>query len=55
MTWHTTLVPAETLAPLLDRIRTHGGTITNSRPEPNGICVTWTTTTDNDLAGAGTR
>ncbi|WP_165821321.1 hypothetical protein [Nocardioides gansuensis] len=55
MTWHTTVVPAETLATLLARIRTRGGTVTNSRPDPDGICVTWTTTTDRDLAGAGTR
>ncbi|WP_165821033.1 hypothetical protein [Nocardioides gansuensis] len=55
MTWHTTVVPTDALAPLLATIRTHGGTITNSRPDPNGIYVTWTTTTDSDLAGAGTR
>jgi len=55
MTWHATVVPADALAPLLATIRAHGGTVTNSRPEPNGISVTWTTTTCRDLAGAGTH
>jgi hypothetical protein len=55
MTWHATVVPANALEPLVANIRAHGGIVTSSRPEANGIRVTWTTTTTcRDLAGAGT-
>lgn len=55
MTWHTTVVPADALATLLASIRSHGGTVTGSRPDPEGIRVSWTTTADSDLPGAVAR
>lgn len=45
MTWHSTVVPADRLGSLVDRIRDFGGTVTSSRPEPDGVHVTWTTDT----------
>lgn len=50
MTWHTATVPTAALAALLARIRSHGGTVTGSRPEPAGVHVTWTSSwVDTDL------
>ncbi len=43
MTWHTTTVPADGLASLLARIRSLGGTLIGSRPQSDGVRVTWTT------------
>jgi hypothetical protein len=43
MTWHTVVVAVERLAALLATIRTGGGTVTSCRPQPDGVCVTWTT------------
>ncbi|WP_460716807.1 hypothetical protein [Nocardioides dilutus] len=42
MTWHTLVVDPEDLAGLVETVRTGGGTITSCRPQPGGICVTWT-------------
>jgi hypothetical protein len=55
MTWHTATVPAEGLAELLARVRRLGGTVTGSRPEPDGVHVTWTTASDEDVAGPAHR
>ena len=43
MTWNTIVVAVERLAGLVATIRTGGGTITSCRPQPDGVCVTWTT------------
>lgn len=50
MIWQTRVVSANALPTFLAKIRTDGGTVTKSQPVPNGICLTWTTTTDCDLA-----
>ncbi|KAA1428661.1 hypothetical protein [Nocardioides antri] len=42
MNWHAATVPADRLVPLLDRIRNAGGTIAGSRPDVDGVHVTWT-------------
>lgn len=42
MTWNTVVVAVERLAGLVTAIRTCGGTITSCRPQPDGVCVTWT-------------
>lgn len=55
MTWHTATVPADHLGSLLAKIRGVGGTVTSSRPEPDGVNVTWTTTAGGDVDGAGSR
>ena len=41
MTWNTVLVAADRLAGMLTKIRSAGGVITNCRPQPDGVCVTW--------------
>jgi hypothetical protein len=43
MTWNTVTVAAEGLGALLGTIRSTGGTVTNCRPLPDGVVVTWTT------------
>jgi hypothetical protein len=43
MTWHSATIPMDGLASLLTSIRSLGGTITSSRPQPSGVGVTWTT------------
>jgi hypothetical protein len=43
MTWHSATVLSDGLASLLTTIRSQGGTITSSQPQPHGVCVTWTT------------
>jgi hypothetical protein len=43
MTWNTVTVAAEGLDALLGTIRSTGGTVTNCRPGPAGVMVTWTT------------
>ena len=50
MIWHTRFVPVDRLPAFLATIRRHGGTVTGSRPVPHGICLTWTATTDCDVA-----
>jgi hypothetical protein len=42
MTWKTAIVAAERLAALLAAIRTARGTVTNCKPRPDGVHVTWT-------------
>ena len=49
MTWHSTVVPADRLGPLVDRIRDLGGTVTESRPESDGVHVTWTSPFGGEL------
>ena len=52
MTWHTATIPGESLASLLIRIRTAGGTVACSTPGADGIRVTWTTIpSQSDLDG----
>lgn len=43
MTWHIEVVDADHLRVLLRTIRVSGGTITCSRPCPNGYSVTYVT------------
>lgn len=43
MTWHVDTVPREGLAALLTRIWSLGGTVACSRPDTDGVRVTWTT------------
>ena len=43
MTWHTATIPGASLASLLIRIRTAGGTVACSVPAAGGVRVTWTT------------
>lgn len=43
MTWHSLTVPAEDLALLVAAITWGGGTVTGSRPCPDGVCVTYVT------------
>lgn len=43
MTWHEVTVAADELALLLVGISVGGGTITNSRPCPGGVAVTYVT------------
>ncbi len=45
MTWNTATVATDRLAKFLATIRSTGGTITSSRPEADGVRVTWTTPT----------
>ena len=54
MTWHRETVTADDLASLLARIRRAGGTVANSRPGTDGVCVTWTTAS-NSLPAARSR
>ena len=49
MTWHSVTIPMDGLASLLTSIRSLGGTITSSRPQPSGVCVTWTTAATEDV------
>jgi len=42
MTWHTATVPPDRLAPLLASIRRAGGVVTSSRPQRDGVRITWT-------------
>ena len=46
MTWHTATVPPRDLVWMTGTIRALGGTVTGSRPEADGVHVTWTTTDD---------
>jgi hypothetical protein len=48
MNWYSTVVPTNELAPLLDRIRSAGGTIAACQPGKDGVRVTWTTTSSTD-------
>ena len=50
MNWNTSIVAADRLVTLLAAIRAASGTVTSSRPRPDGVHVTWTTT--SELAGA---
>ncbi|MBA8802467.1 hypothetical protein FB382_000758 [Nocardioides ginsengisegetis] len=43
MTWHTATVPPTDLAAALASIQRVHGTVISSRPEPDGIHLTWTT------------
>ena len=43
MTWHHTTVSIELLDALVATIRTSGGLVTSSKPEPEGVLVTWET------------
>jgi len=43
MTWHIEVVDANHLQVLLGTIRNGGGTITSSRPCPNGYSITYVT------------
>lgn len=44
MTWHTATVASRDLTWLMGTIRALGGTVIGSRPEADGVHVTWTTT-----------
>ena len=55
MTWHSTTVPTDRLAALLMTIRGTGGTVTNSKPQVDGVRVTWTTPTHPSLGMQGER
>ena len=43
MTWDTVVVAADRLTALLATIRRAGGVVTNCRPLPDGVRVTWAT------------
>jgi len=43
MTWHFEVVDANHLQLVLGTIRNSGGTITNSRPCPDGYSITYVT------------
>lgn len=43
MTWHVEVVGAAHLAGLLGAIRSGGGTVTSSRPCPDGYSITYVT------------
>ena len=45
MTWHTVTIPPADLATTLDAIQRVRGTVTSSKPERDGIHLTWTTPT----------
>jgi len=45
MIWHTATVPSDRLSALLTTISGTGGVVTSSRPESNGVQVTWTSAT----------
>lgn len=42
MNWHYATVPPDELPTLLARIERTGGTVTCSKPEPDGVHLTWT-------------
>lgn len=46
MTWHTATVASRDVLWLINTIRALGGTVTGSRPEADGVHVTWTTTAE---------
>lgn len=52
MTWHTATVPVRDLIWMTGTIRALGGTVTASRPEADGVHVTWTTNDDTTSATA---
>ena len=45
MTWQSATVPTDRLASLLTTIRGTGGKVTHSKPQVDGVHVTWTTPT----------
>ena len=46
MTWNAETVAADRLAALLTKIQRAGGTVTSCKPRPDGVHVTWTTTSE---------
>ncbi len=56
MTWNSATVPAEDLLWMLGTIRSLGGTVIGSRPQRDGVCVTWTiATADRDDTDRSSR
>ena len=43
MTWHIQVVSADRLQVMLGAIRSSGGTVTSSRPCPDGYSITYVT------------
>jgi hypothetical protein len=53
MMWHWVTVPAEELNMLMFAIAWGGGTITSSRPGPDGIRVTYVTEQTTAMSASG--
>jgi hypothetical protein len=51
MRWNTVTVAADRLAAFLETIRRSGGTITSSRPQVDGVHVTWTSPSGPSVQG----